>query len=68
MVCGELVENSRVQYPHCDVVDSDVAALEHEEAVLHHSEAHKTLRVATICILILVEYHLAVVLDRVVFT
>ena len=40
VVCGKFVENPRVQNPDCDVVDSDIGALQDEEAIMHDSKAH----------------------------
>ena len=63
---GKLVEYARVHNSDCDMVHSDVRALQEEEAVAHDSEAHVCFRVASISELILIENYLAIVKDRVV--
>ena len=55
------MENPRVKDPDCDVVDSDVGTVEHEEAVVHDSEAHVRFRITSISEFILVEHYLAIV-------
>ena len=66
VACCELVEYPRVKYSDCDVVDPDVGALQQEEAVAHHSEAHVCLRVPSILKFVFVEHYLTVVKDWVV--
>lgn len=43
MISCELMENSRVEYTHCDMIDSDIAPLKDEKAVFHNTEAYITL-------------------------
>ena len=65
---GEAAEDSSVQNAHEHVVDARVGAKEDKEAVVHDSEAHVHSREAFVCHLILKEYHLPVVQDRIVFS
>ena len=55
MISCELMENSGIEYAHCDMIDSDIAPLEDKKAVFHDAEAHITLWIASIGKLILVE-------------
>ena len=50
------------------MVDSHVAALQDEETVLHHAEAHVAFRVTPVSKLILVQYDFTIVFDRIVLS